>query len=84
MWKREAFFDFGKVLLNLEDYSGAVEAFEASLDIEEGHDKIKDSEKLRFRGIAKQKAGQNGYKKDIKDAAELGDKEAKKMLKAIA
>ena len=84
MWQRDAFFDYGKVLLNLEDYAGAVEAFEASLDIEEGHDKIKDSEKLRYRGIAKQKAGQNGYKKDIKDAAELGDKEAKKMLKAIA
>jgi len=83
-WKREGYFEFGKVLLGLEDYAGAVSAFESSLDIEEGNDKIKDSEKLRYRGIAKQAAGQNGYKKDIKDAADMGDKEAVKLLKAFA
>jgi len=84
MWRREAFFDYGRVLLGLEDYAEAVNAFESSLDLEEGNDKIPDAEKLRFRGIAKQKAGQNGFKKDIKEAANMGDKEAEELLKSFA
>ena len=84
LWKREGFFVYGKILLELEEYAAAAEAFESSLDLETGKDKIKDSEKLRYRGIAKKAAGQNGYKKDIKDAADMGDKEAVKLLKAIA
>jgi len=84
LWKREVFFQYGKTLLELEDFTGAAEAFESSLDLEKGNDRIKNGEKLRYRGIAKKAAGQNGYKKDIKDAADMGDKEAAKMLKAIA
>lgn len=84
MWRRDAFFDYGLTLLGLEDYAGAVAAFESSLDLEKGNDKIPDAEKLRYRGIAKQKAGQNGFKKDIKEAASLGDKEAVRLLKNIA
>ena len=82
-WKRWAHFNYGIVLLELEDYDSAIENFEKSLDLEEGNDNIPDAEKLRYRGIAKQKAGQNGYIKDIKDAAELGDKEAADLLKAL-
>lgn len=84
LWRREAFFDYGRTLMGLEDFAGAVEAFESSLDIEDGNDKISGAERLRHRGIAKQKAGQNGFKKDIKEAANLGDKEAEKLLKSIA
>ena len=84
MYKREGFFEYGLVLLGLEKFDAAVESFEKSIDFEDGFDKIKDAEKLRYRGLAKQKAGQNGYIKDIKDAAEMGDKEAVKILKAIA
>ena len=84
MYKREGFFEYGMVLLELEKYAEAIEAFEASLDIAEGIDKIPDSKKLRYRGLAKQRAGQNGYIKDIKEAADMGDKEAADMLKAIA
>ncbi len=83
-WKRDAFFDYGKVLLGLNEFAKAVEAFERSLDIDKGNDTISPAEKLRFRGIAKQKAGQNGFKKDIKEAANLGDKEAVELLKSIA
>lgn len=83
MHKREAFFEYGLVLLGLEKYNEAIAAFEQSLDIEEGYDKIKDAEKLRYRGLAKQQAGQNGFIKDIKQAADLGDKEAAKILETI-
>lgn len=84
MHRREAFYSFGLVLLAQEKYLEAIEAFETSLDLETGYDKIPNAEKLRMRGLAKQHAGQNGYIKDIKEAAELGDKEAADMLKAIA
>ena len=84
MHKREAFFDYGLSLLANKKYKEAIIAFEQSLDLNEGYDKITAAQKLRYRGIAKQKAGQNGYIKDIKEAADLGDKEAAIMLKAIA
>jgi len=81
-WKRDAFFDYGQTQLELEDYSGAVESFQKMMDITSGNDKISKAKQLRFRGIAKQKAGQNGYKSDLKAAAEAGDKVAIKLLKA--
>ena len=77
-------YRYDRYFLGLEDYAEAVNAFESSLDLEEGNDKIPDAEKLRFRGIAKQKAGQNGFKKDIKEAANMGDKEAEELLKSFA
>ena len=84
LWRREAFFDYGKVLLELGEFAEAALSFEKSLDLEKGNDSISNAEKLRYRGIAKQKAGQNGYKKDIKEAASLGDKEAEELLKTFA
>jgi len=84
LWKREGHFLYGKVLMGLEQFNDAVNHFESALDLENGNDKIPQAEMLRYRGMAKQKAGQNGYIKDIKDAAELGDKAAAKLLKEIA
>jgi len=84
LWNREGHFLYGRVLLALEKYSEAVEQFEKALDIDEGNDTIPKAEMLRYRGMAKQKAGQNGYIKDIKDAAELGDTTAVELLKEIA
>ena len=81
-WKRDAYFDYGQALLELEDYAGAVESFEKMIAIEKGNDKIPMAKQLRFRGIAKQKAGQNGYKSDLKEAAELGDKVAMRLLES--
>ncbi len=84
LWKREGHFMYGKVLLALEKFSEAIEQFELALDIDKGHDSIPKAEMLRYRGLAKQKAGQNGFIKDIKDAAELGDPKAVELLKEIA
>ena len=75
---------YGRVLLELEKFAEAVEQFEKALDLDEGNDSIPKSEMLRYRGLAKQKAGQNGYIKDIKDAADLGDSAAAALLKEIA
>lgn len=84
MWKRDAFFDFGHVLLEMEKYSDSVAAFDHCLVLEEGNDSISLGEKLRMRGIAKQKAGQNGFKKDLKDASEQGDKIANTLLQELS
>ena len=54
------------------------------MEIKEGNDKIPEATQLRYLGIAKQKAGKNGYKKDIKEAAELGDATAAQLLKEFA
>lgn len=82
--KNDAFFDYGVALLEAEKFDEAVEAFESSIDLDSSEGKNVNPKKLRFRGVAKHKAGKNGFKKDIKEAAELGDKEAAKLLKEFA
>jgi len=81
--KNDAFFDYGIALMELEEYDEAVLAFETSLDLDAAAGKKINPKRLRFRGLAKHKAGKNGFKKDIKEAADLGDKEAKAFLKAL-
>ncbi len=83
LWNRQAYFNYGKVLMGLEKYSEAVEAFDSSIDLEVGNDDILMSNKLRCRGVAKQNAGQNGHIKDLKDAADMGDKQALELLGTI-
>lgn len=79
-WKRQAYANYAFVLIQNEEYLEAIKAVEAALKIEELNDEIEVAMLIRYRGIAKQKAGKSGFKKDFKDAAERGDKEAKKLL----
>jgi tetratricopeptide (TPR) repeat protein len=82
--KDDAFFDYGITLMELEEYNDAVEAFESALDLDATEGKKVNPKRLRYRGLAKHKAGKNGFKKDIKEAADLGDKEAVLLLKELA
>ena len=84
VWRRKALFLYGKVLLELEKYVEAIDAFTEALEIQEGYDQIAEEEKLFFLGLAKQKAGKNGYLKEIKQAADLGFERAKTMLEEYA
>lgn len=81
---KEGHFLYGQTLLALDKNLEAIEQFEKAIDIEEEKPTLPTSELLYYRGLAKQKAGQNGYLKDIKDAAEMGDRTAAKMLKEFA
>lgn len=83
-WRRWAFFHYGITLFNLEQHEEAMEAFEKALEMDDVADGIEEASMLRYRGIAKQKAGKNGFIKDIKDAAKLGDKQAKTLLEEFA
>jgi tetratricopeptide (TPR) repeat protein len=83
-WKEWAYYHYGIVLLELEQYTEALEAFENAIIFDNEKNNISDAEKLRYRGIAKQKAGKNGYISDFKEAADLGDKPSAAILKGIA
>ncbi len=82
LWNRQGHLLFGKALMGLEKYNDATEQFAAALEIEKGNDKTSKAMMLRLMGIAKKSAGQNGFIKDLKDAAELGDKVAADLLKS--
>ena len=84
LWRRLAFFNYGLVLLELEKFEEALEAFEECLAIEEGNDSLSEATMLMHRGIAKQKIGKSGFIKDLKQAADLGNKSAKSLLKTYA
>ncbi len=81
-WKKWALFEYGKVLIEQKEYLDALSAFEKALLIEEeGEGRVSKASILRCRSIAKKNAGKNGYIKDMKEAADLGDKEAITLLK---
>lgn len=82
--QREAHFNYGKVLLELEENEKAFELFDLAMEVEGSKDKLKESEMLKYRGIARHKAGKNGHIKDLKEAADLGDKEAATLLKSFS
>lgn len=83
-WKKQGHFLYGQSLLGLDKHLDAIEQFELALDMDEDQYDVPNSEILRFRGLAKKQGGQNGYIKDIKDAAEMGDSAAVELLKEIA
>ena len=80
-YKRAMWFEYGKCLLEVKEYEQAFHAFDQVIQIEEGKDKIKDADKYLYRGIAREKAGKNGFLKDWKKAEELGSKKAPELLK---
>lgn len=83
-WRKYAFFQYGKVLLELGQFEEALTAFESALKIKLVSRIIQESDILLYRGIAKQKAGKNGYLNDLKQSSILGNKKASKLLAEIA
>ena len=82
-WMRKALYQYGLVLIELNEFSEAVIAFDKALNTQGKDDGMDEAEILTLRGIAKQKAGKTGYIKDIKDAAQKGGKRAKSLLKNL-
>ena len=67
----------------MEDFPEALRAFDKASNLPDIADGVNETDLLTYRGIAKQKAGKNGYVKDIKDAASKGGKKAKHILKSL-
>lgn len=83
-WRKHAFFNYGKALLANGAYKEAVAAFNEASKLESGADDFTNAELLLHRGMALQKAGQAGYLKDWKAAADQGSKRAAELLEATA
>ena len=82
--RRRAFHYQGKAFLELNRYDEAMVAFDKAHEIQEGIERLPDSENLYSRGLAKQRAGKQGFISDFKEAAEKGSKEAAAMLSTLS
>ena len=80
MWRKKAFFNYGKALLETGDYPDALKAFNMAAEIEEGHDPTPQADELLYRGIARKHVGETGFEKDWKAAAGLGSVKAARLL----
>ncbi len=83
-WRKEAFFNFGRALLETGKYADSIKAFDQSLEIPGELEGISEAEQLLFRGIALKKAGKGGFKKDWEEAANRGSKRAAELLEEAA
>ena len=83
-WQKNAFSNFGKALLETEQYTDAVKAFNKALAISEEHQRVSlDAESLLLRGIARQKVGEIDFANDWKKAAGMGSERAAHLLQAL-
>ncbi len=83
-WRKRAFFNYGRALMETGKYADAIAAFDNSLSIEGVDDDIQDAEPLLYRGIALKKAGKAGFRKDWEEAANRGSKRAAELLEQVA
>jgi tetratricopeptide (TPR) repeat protein len=82
---RWSLFHYGSILIKKGEYNEALVQLNKALEVpQQPKSDINEGEILRMRGLAKKEAGKNGYIKDIKDAAKMGDKKAKTLLASFA
>lgn len=82
-FRKYTYYYYGLVLMGMENYLEAIDAFNTGLEITDGYDKIPRYDFLRNRGLSKSRAGKNGHIKDLKEAISLGDKKAPEVLKSL-
>ena len=82
-WRKVAFSNYGKALMEVGEYSLAIDAFNEALAIEAAENKD-HAEHLLYRGMAKQKAGETGFVNDFKEAANMGSEKAAELLEEFA
>lgn len=83
-YRKDCFFKFGKSLLEIGEYEESLKAFNASMEIDKHEKNQPDADQYLYRGIARQRVGENGFTKDWSEAAELGSEEASKLLAELA
>ena len=84
-WRKKAFTNYGKALLECGDFAESVKAFDTALSIADQPEKSPlDAESLVLRGIARQKAGETGFANDWKEAAGMGSERAASLLQNMA
>jgi len=78
--RRRAAYLLGKALMETNDVSGAIEAFDRALAIHAGADQMPEADGLLQRAIAKHQIGKPEYALDLKAAAKMGSTEAARLL----
>ncbi len=82
-WKRTVLFNYGKILIEQEDYKSAVQVLDKAINFTDNQVEVSEAEIYRYRGIANTKIKKSEAKKDFKMAIDLGDKIAENLLKAL-
>ncbi|MBR9920103.1 MAG: tetratricopeptide repeat protein [Bacteroidetes bacterium] len=72
--------NYGKALLELDQVKESIEAFNQSITLGDKVDETIEMERLLYRGLARQKAGEADFQKDWKEAAGLGSEKAAELL----
>ena len=83
-FRKQGFFDFGKSLLEIGEYEESLKAFNTSMEIGKEDKAQPNADQFLYRGIARQRVGENGFTKDWSEAAQLGSEEASKLLAELA
>jgi tetratricopeptide (TPR) repeat protein len=83
-WRKVAFSNYGKALMEIGEYSLAIDAFNQALTIDLEETQKQDAEQLLYRGMARQKAGESGFVNDFKEAADMGSEKAAELLETFA
>lgn len=82
-WRKIAWTNYGKALLEIGEYPLSIDAFNEAMTIEESENNSR-AEQLLYRGMARQKAGQSGFVNDFKEAADMGSTKAAELLEEYA
>ena len=84
-WRKAAFSNYGKALLEVGEFEESVKAFNKALSIAEEESRVSelDAESLLLRGIARQKAGEKDFETDWREAAGLGSERAANLLQNL-
>lgn len=78
--RQKALYDYAEVLIEMEKFDEALGAVEKAINLKEGKEQIPMEELLTMRGKARHHMGAQGFAADWKKAAEMGSKEAKRLL----
>lgn len=80
-YKGWALLNYAKTLIEKEEFLEAIKVLDNAIDLPtEQQIESTVGEMLRYRSIAKKSGGKSGHVKDLKAAAEAGDKIAEQML----
>lgn len=83
-WVKKALHNYGQVLLELKQYNEAINAFNKSMELNEGKSQPSEADQFYYRGYALKQAGKKGYEADLSRAAKCGSGEAQALLSASA
>lgn len=80
---RKAWYNYGKALMALNEFSEAQKAFNNALEAKRFEGDVSDAEIYLNRGLALRQGGQSGYLRDWKTAADQGLARAAELLEEV-